>query len=147
MAEFEQDLTHRRYKLKCKLKFYQTTVTGDVSNKGKSYERRLALLIPQEGDERSRFLTAWLPEVEGEYYEMSGFIDHPVDSPVRLSIHRRDKKSPESHYLFVMSKGVEDILQRCREGQLLSVTTFSAAEEDEADYALDSNLDIEAVET
>lgn len=146
MNEFDQDLTHRDYKLTCKLRFFETTVKGDASNKGQAYERKLALLIPQESDARTQFLTAWLPEVEGEYYELSGYIGHPVDSPCRFSIHRRDQKSPEQHYLFVMSKGVEDVLCKCKPGQLLNVTAFSATKEDEADYAVDSNLDIEAVE-
>lgn len=146
MNELESDLTQRRYHLSCKTRFYTKTVE-DVLPGGvtKRYERTLVLLIPQESDERSRFLSAWLPETTQDYYEVSSFISSPVDSPSRLSIHRADERC-EKHYLVVMSKGVEDILVRLREGTTINIQVLKASEDSEADFAPDTEYNFEVVQ-
>lgn len=143
--EFSDDLTEREYNLKCKLKFFRKTVHDPHTNKGQPYERKMCLLIPQESDERVRFLVAWLPEVESEYFELGAYIGSPVDSPCRLSVHRPNEKSDKPH-LFVMTKGVEDILIKFKEDSILNVKTLPASNDSEIDFAPDTNLDIEVAE-
>ena len=129
MNELENDLTQRRYHLTCKTRFFKKTVVDNLPGGNvKRYERTLVFLIPQESDERSRFLSAWLPDTTKDYYEMSSFISSPVDSPSRLSVHRADQRC-EKHYLVVMSKGVEDILIKMKEGTTLSVQVLKASED------------------
>ncbi len=133
------DPTQRRYTLRCALRFYNTTIREQVGGKDLQYSRKLAFLLPQESDERSRFLSAWLPDQIDEHFEIAGFIRPPIDSPVRLSVFRGPDKRCERHYLMVMSKGVEDILVRLREGSEILLTTFAAHEESEADHARDTS--------
>lgn len=123
----EDDLTQRRYKLTCKTKFIEGSYKGQ--------KLKNVILIPQENDQRTKFLTAWLPDTVGEYYELASFISMPVDSPCRLSVHRAPDKNSERHYLFVMSKGVEEVLLMKPEGLTVMVETMKASEEEEADHA------------
>lgn len=138
-----EDLTERSYNLTCKLKFFLKTVQDPHTNDGKPYERKLCLLVPQEADERTRFLMAWLPEVQSEYYELGAFISYPVDSPCRLSIHRAPDEKHDRHYLFVMTKGVEDVLVRLKEDTIIRIKTLPASADSEIDHARDTDLDIE----
>lgn len=138
--EDADDLTQKRYNLVCKLKFFKKSVTEQVAGKTLSVDRKMALLIPQESDQRTFFLNAWLPETMGEYFELAGMVGAPVDSPCRFAIQRGPDEKSEKHYLFVMSKGVEDILVKYgKEGQTFKVTTFKAKEDGETDYAVDES--------
>lgn len=139
------DLTERTYHLRCKTKFFKKSVHENIRGIDKHYERTMVLLVPQESDERTKFLTAWLPETEGEYYEVSAFISMPVDSPARLSVHRRDQKCT-THYLFVMSKGVEDILLKFKEGTTINVQINPASQDAEADFAKDAEHNFEVMQ-
>ena len=146
MNEYENDLTQRRYHLSCKTRFYRKTVRDELPNgTTKVYERTLVFLIPQDSDERTRFLMAWLPDTAEDYYEMSSFVSSPVDSPSRLSVHRSDARC-ERHYLLVMSKGVEDILLKMREGTLINVQVLKASEDNEADFAPDTEYNFEVLQ-
>jgi len=140
------DPTQRRYNLKCTIKFFSTTVRDQMpSGVVKTYERTLVFLIPQESDERTRFLSAWLPDTSDEYHEVTAFIAHPVDAPVRLSVHRSDNRS-NRHYLTVMSKGAEDVLLKMREGQSISIQVLKASEDSEADFAPDTEYNFEVLQ-
>ncbi len=125
------DLTERRYKLSCKTKF--------VEGKYKGTELRNVILIPQDSDQRTKFLTAWLPDTVGEHYEIASFISMPVDSPCRLAICRGPDQRSERHYLFVMSKGVEEHLLKMKEGSTIAVETLKASEEEETDHAVEDS--------
>lgn len=140
-----EDLTEREYHLRCKTKFFRKTVKETLRGIEKSYERTMVLLIPQESDERTKFLMAWLPEAEGQYYEITAFVSRPVDSPARLSVHRRDEKA-EQHYLFVMSKGVEDILLKFKEGSIVELTVNPASMDSEADFAKGAEHEFEVMQ-
>lgn len=142
----EFDLTQRRYNLRCKTKFYRKTVNDQLPNGSfRTYERTLVLLVIEESDERTRFLQAWLPETTDQHYELTANIAFPVDSPARLSIHRADARC-DRHYLLVMSKGVEDILVKLREGLPLTLQTCRASEDTEADYAPETEYDFEVIQ-
>ena len=144
--ENESDLTQRRYFLRCKTKFFHKTVVDELpGGKIKRYDRTLVFLIPEESDERTRFLSAWLPETSEDHYELTGFINYPVDAPSRLSIHRADSRN-DRHYLLVMSKGAEDVLLRVKEGSLIQLQVFKASEDQEADFAPDTEYDFEVVQ-
>ena len=138
--EDDGDLTQKRYNLVCKVKFFRKAVTEEVNGKVLSVERKMALLVPEESTQRTLFLNAWLPETQGEYFELAGMIAAPVDSPCRFAIMRGPDEKSERHYLFVMSKGVEDILVKyAKEGQSLNVMTFKASEDGETDFAADES--------
>lgn len=122
------DLTERRYKLTCKTKF--------VNGKYKGQAIRNVILIPQDNDQRTKFLMAWLPDITGEHYEIASFISMPVDSPCRVAIRRGPDEMSERHYLFVMSKGVEEQLLKMKEGSTIAVETYKASEESETDHAI-----------
>lgn len=138
------EMTERRYVLKCKTKFFRKSVNENINGKQKSYERKLVLLIPQDNDQRTRFLMAWLPDTTQDYYEVSTFISRPVDGPARMSVHRADDRS-DRHYLFVMSVGAEEVLAKLAEGSLINVEVMKGSEDSEADFAADPDHDHEVV--
>lgn len=130
--EQANDPTFRKYYLNCKVVFFRKTV--------ENVARTMALLVPQEGDETNRFYAAWVPTSQGEHYELAATIGTPVNSPVRLSIHLGHDEKCDRPYLFVMSKGVEDIIVgHIPEGRVLRVTVLPANEEDQADFAQDAS--------
>ena len=132
--------TDRKYIMNCRLRFYRKTVVDNQGVHGLiQTERNLVMLVPDESDQRTQFLSAWLPDTQEEYFELAGYISMPIDSPCRFSIHRGPDAQSERHYLFVMSKGVSDILERFTEGRVFSVTILPESEEDQADYAKDSD--------
>lgn len=141
------DPTEKPYHLVCVLRFIQKSVNEVVgqSLRSQSYERKMCILIPDESDQRTDFMSAWLPDTSKEYYEIGAYIAYPVDSPCRMSIHRADEKS-DRHYLFVMTKGVEDILVKLKEGSRISLKVMPASHDEEIDRAIDTQLDIEAMQ-
>lgn len=130
--------TRREYHLKCRVKF----VKGSTEVRGKKVDRTMAILVPQESDERTFFLSAWLPETKEEHFELVGFIPYPVDSNCRFSIHRAPDAYSDRHYLFVMTKGVEETFVDARmEGREVLVRIYSEEVETAADKVRDSNHD------
>jgi len=138
VAEPEQKI----YVLKCKVKF----VRKNVKDGPRQYERTLAILVPQESDERTKFFTAWLPELKSEHFELAGIISAPIDSACRFSIHRGPDEKSEAHYLFVMSKGVEDVLIEAEmEGKTVYVEILPEGSDEEADNALEAGGDYDLI--
>lgn len=132
------DLTQKRYRLRVAVKFFRKTVNEEIGGKKISRDRKMVLLIPQDSDQRTYFLNAWLPETQTEYFELAGFLSAPVDSPCRFAIFRGPDEKSEKHYLFVMTKGVEDVIVKyVKEGTILNLETFKAAEDGETDHAID----------
>ena len=144
--ESKNDPSYKKYNLTTKIKFIRKSVREDIGGgKIQSYERKMVILIPQEGDETNRFYYAWVPSTQEEKYELAGVIGSPVNSPCRFSVHMGHDEKSEKPYLFVMSKGVEDIIVKMREGDLVRVTTLPANEDSEADYAQDAQGNFEAI--
>lgn len=138
-VEAASDPSYKRYHLVCKTKFVTKNVRDEVRpGQFNQYQRVMVLLIPQEGDQRTRFLTAWMPQTREEYFELAGQLGHPVSSPVRLSSHMGHDQWCEKPYLTVMSKGIEEILLKCPEGIRIKLTTLPANADQEADDATDS---------
>lgn len=141
------DPTERSYHLIAKSKFYRKTVNEEIKGHMKSYERELVLLVPVESDQRTSFLTAWLPDSASEHFELGAFIASPIDSPCRLSIHRGPDDRSEKHYLFCMSKGVEEIILKRPEGSTFHIKTMPASQEAEGDFdQVDSQYSHEAID-
>lgn len=133
------DPIYRKYFLTCKTKFIKKDVSEDIgSGITQQYTRKLVILIPQESDQRTLFLKAWMPETIEEYHEFAAELGAPVHGPSRLSVHMGHDEKCDRPYLFIMSKGVEDILNTFPEGTLVKVSTLPANHEDAADYAQDA---------
>ena len=97
--------TERSYVLKCKIEAFIKTIT----EKHASYQSQLVFLVPQESDQRTSFLSAWLPETSEEHFELAGIIPPPIDSPCRFAIRRANGDCGQ-HHLVVMSTGVAKLL-------------------------------------
>jgi hypothetical protein len=139
-AENVNDPIYKPYFLNCKTKFIKKNVSEDIG-KGivQQYMRKLVILIPQESDQRTLFLKAWMPETREEFHEFAAELGAPVHGPSRLSVHMGHDDKCDRPYLFVMSKGVEDVLNSFPEDTLIKVKTLPANHEDAADYAADSD--------
>lgn len=128
------DGTFKKYHLKCKIKFFLKDVKEDIG-KGitQSYKRKLVLLVPDFNDEFSRFASAWLPDNPKTHFELAAQIGAPAHLPARCSVHFGHDEKFDKPYLFMMSKGVEDILVKYAEGTTIQVTTLPADQDSEAD--------------
>lgn len=136
MDNFIKSPTDREYHLNCRVKFHRKY----VHENGRSYERDLVILVPEDSDERTRFLSAWLPDSREEYFELASIMSPPIDSPCRLSVHRGPDDKSEKHYLFVMSKGVEEIiLEHIKEGAIIPLKILPEGAEEILDHAVDSH--------
>jgi hypothetical protein len=134
--------TERKYKIKGKVKFYRKNVVDH----GRRYERVLAIIIPETSTEQMMFFNAWLPDTKEEYHELTGLIGSPVNSACKLSIHRGPDEKSEKHYLFVMSKGVEEeLIKYEQEGKTLELTILPESEEMVGDEAKDSSGDFDLI--
>lgn len=132
------ELTDNNYTLTVRTKFVTKTVQEKELNF--KYERKMVILIPEINDECIRFFNAWLPETTNDYYEIVSTIGAPIHSPCRLSVHRAPHAySQEKHFLFVMSKGCEDDLLRFPEGRMMTLSVLPQSEDQEADFAKDSD--------
>lgn len=84
----------------------------DYQSKGKSQaEDDMVFLIPEEGTGRDLLFAKYLPDVAGEHVELAAILPSPVSGLARLALMRRDERSPEYHYLFVMTKSAEEDLK------------------------------------
>lgn len=137
-----KDPTERQYKIKAKVKF----IKKYVEDFGRSYQRVLAILIPETSTEQMMFLNAWLPTEKQEYFELAAFIASPINSPCKLSIHKGPDEKSEKPYLFVMSKGIEEALIKYKcNGKVLDLTILPESEEMVADEATDSDGDFDLI--
>jgi hypothetical protein len=100
--------TNQEYNLMCKVKVIRQT-GRDWANK--AIDTKSVLLIPDTAhSETHKFLIAWLPEAEDKSYEIGMYIAHPVHSPARGAIRRKNKDCPDYHNIFVMDLGAENDL-------------------------------------
>lgn len=132
------ELQDFEYNLIVTTKFVRKTV---IEEKLKTkYERKMVILIPDVTTECMKFFRAWLPDSTEEYHEIAAEIHSPVASPCRLSIHRAPHPySEDKHFLFVMSKGVEELFLRLPEGRRFQLTVLPQGEESATDFAKDSD--------
>jgi hypothetical protein len=134
------DPTFRKYVLSCKTKFITKNVRDEVApGKILSYVRHMVLLIPQESDQRTLFLMAWMPETIEERSELMAEVGTPVFRPVRLSLHRGSDGVCDRPYMIVMSKGDEETLLKFPEGTTVRADTVPANMEEQMGYGSDSS--------
>lgn len=133
--------TERRYFLTCKVAIVRFSYQDGQTTDERQQEDEIALLVPEQSSQTDKFLDTWLPADREGHFELAGFIDEPVGSPVRLSIHRKGTHNCDKHHLFVMSPGVEQDLKELR-GRLkfwqqnkVKVTIYGEDEEHLADGA------------
>jgi hypothetical protein len=144
-VEFVDDCdvkTKRKYVLKCWIRKYRGQAQQGLQGGLSEYDA--VLLIPEINDQSGKFFDAWLPDpLESNTVEIVASMPHPVNSGCRLSVHRMDERCPARHYLFVMSKGVEDILKHL-DGQKIMITVRPETEDEVADSAIepDSSFDV-----
>lgn len=109
----------------------------DWQSKGKSQaEDDMVFLIPLESTSRDCLFSRWLPDTAGQHTEVASYLPSPVSGLARLALMRRDQRSPEHHYLFVMSKGAEEDLKR-HHGREIEIDIFG----EEFDHLLDKQKD------
>lgn len=134
------ELEDLEYNLIVETKFIHKTIHEEKLKT--SYERSMVILVPDITTECMKFFRAWLPETASptDYYEVAAEIGSPVFSPCRLSVHRAPHPySQEKHFLFVMTKGVEELLLRLPESRRFTIKILPQNEESAADFAKDSD--------
>lgn len=118
--------TQQKYRLKC------TVLVKDkrsVDHLGKQFSTKLVFLLPEMTDQGMAFLTAWLPEVSDEKFEIIGIVQAGFFvSPARLMIRRPHPDCPEANNLMVMSDEVRETLLRY-DGKRIGVTILPESAE------------------
>lgn len=129
------EATQRKYSIKCKVKYHERWNNDGIRNA----LVKLVLLVPEDSDQRTLFLKAWLPAMSTQRVEVTGFIPNPkIDSPCRFLVRRADDRS-DRHYLQIMSKGVaDDIIAKLKEGDRLLIKIGSEADDEDADNSRES---------
>lgn len=139
-VEAVNDPTYRKYVLSCKTKFVTKNVSEEIkAGVVNQYQRHMVLLVPQESDQRTRFLSAWMPETMEEYFELVLDLGAPIHGPTRASIHMGHDQWCDRPYLTIMSKGVEEILLKFSEGITVQAVVLPANMDGEADQGADSS--------
>jgi hypothetical protein len=145
--ELKKEPTERTYNLKCKILTKMIHVS-DVNAKGDpiEFDRKVVYLIPEKTSQGIAFLNAWLPDVNDtqNYFEVAAYILPPIDSPARLAVERNNKFCNE-HHLYVMSKGVEDMLVNFKKEEIIKLDILPESSEDAADNARDTDGDYDVI--
>lgn len=153
------DGTDKEYNLICKVSVQKRSYY-EIADR-LNHETFVVLLLPRiETTEASRFFVTYLPDIgticmackkddlradhqrcphcdseaiKTEHTEVVGWLAHPVDSPSRLALLRKNNYCGQ-HHLFVMGTGAEkDLLEM--DGKEIHVKIFSSLEDAEADNA------------
>lgn len=151
--------TGKEYNLLCTVEVQKRSYTDILS--GKQHEDRMVILKPRlETTEASRFLMTYLPDtgtvclkcdaeglradqnkcpecgsdqIKTEWTEVPSWIAHPVHSPSRLALLRKNNYCSQ-HHLFVMGTGAEQDLLPF-DGREVHVTIISSLADAEMDNA------------
>lgn len=149
----------REYNLRCKVKKIHQSYK-EITD-GRRHETDSVILLPiLESSETSRFLITYLPDVSTvclscgnenlriyaekcnkcgsdkivtDHTEVPSWIGHPVHSPCRLAVLRKNNYCSQ-HHLFVMNTGVEQDLLNM-DGKYVNLTVLSTAEDEICDTA------------
>ena len=139
------DPMERIYHLTTKIKVIETYGKQGQKDTGSSF--KIAVLIPEQNDETTRFFAAWLPDTETEHFECLGKLGYPVYGSGRFAVCRGNKNYHEPH-LFVMSKGIEDIFIK-KDGEKVMIEvergTSDATEFHESD-STDSDVSVQRIQ-
>lgn len=142
MNQVKLEPTEQIYVLKCQV----LSKVKHVKDFERQYTRQLIYLIPEQNDQAQSFFRAWLPETREEFFELVAEIPNPVDSVARLSVHRGPDENSEKHYLFMMSKGVEEIfLERNLIGKTITIKILPESDDQLVDTVRDSSGNFDLV--
>lgn len=132
------DPTMKDYKIRVKVNVVRSYLQQGFSE-GKS-EFNAVCLLPMEADTTIKFYMAWLPDDAKEHFEIVMEMGHPVYGTCRGAVLRAGKFMQRPH-IFIMSKGVEDILSK-KHGEILDIRVLPCSMDAESDSAPDSDNDI-----
>lgn len=136
----DEALLNRDYYLKAKIIIKENSYQDIQSNSTTLKCEEMAFLIPIESSERDIFYTAWLPDIEVKYTELVALAGNPVNGPIRLALHRPDRRIAKP-YLFVMTKSAEEILKEFNNREI-ELKILSKTKDHEADLQKDFDLAI-----
>lgn len=120
----KNDKIEQSYFLKCRASVFSLW----VDDAGRKYQSYILILVPEMNDQAAKFFDAWLPEDSDKHYELAGYIQAPIASNARLSVHRRNDRC-EKHHLTVMSRGVADEIQKYALDKVINVEIFPSSRE------------------
>lgn len=134
--------TQIHYHLKCGVVVKEVTYEDHQSKTISLITEKLVFLIPLEGTQKDMFLTAWLPEVSDQVYEIGIRCGHPIYGVFRGCVKRANNVIAMPH-IFVMSKGAEEELKsmvQAGAGQVLEIETLGEHEDEVLDATKDYDL-------
>ena len=138
--DHEEAIKNVPYRLKCKVTIKPIAYDDIQSNGITKKTEEMAFLTPDEGTERDKFFTAWMPQEE-DFVELVAEVAHPINGVIRCSLHKTDKRMPHP-YIFVMTKSAEEAL-KANNGKSIFITVLPQGEEirgdKQKDFALAGN--------
>lgn len=126
------------YTFKCRVVAKEVTYEDEQSTGVTQVTEKLVFLIPDQSTERDKFYFAWLPDTDLEPAEIVCEIGHPVFSIFRAALWRRTQHVNDFH-IFVMTKGVEEILKALHDKSIV-LKVLSSADDHKADTQRDWKL-------
>jgi len=101
-------LRKQSYYLKCKIIVKRPYLLTFWQNQRETVQ---VLLVPQEGDQKTFWQSAWVPPTELDTYEGLITVGSPFNvERARVAIHAADSKYKNEPYMMVMDKDLEDLL-------------------------------------
>lgn len=98
------------FNLKCKVKKVRQTFKHPLS--GNQRETTGLILIPQENDQKTFFLGAWVPQTEFDTFEALVNVGSPFNiSHARVGVRCADSLYRREPYLYVMDERLEKALE------------------------------------
>lgn len=136
----DEEMLNREYHLKCKITIKPITY-DDVQSKGtEKRTEEMAFLTPVESDQKTAFLSAWLPDFDQKWTEIVAIAAYPISGPLRCSVHRADRRMSEP-YIFVMTKSAEEAFKALN-GREILITVQPKSKDSLGDQQRDYDLSL-----
>jgi len=130
----------KEYHLKCLVQVKEISYMDEQSKGSFINTEEMVFLIPQESDERTKFLMAWLPDTNEEHIEVGFEIGNPVYSVFRGAVQRYHKKAQiKVPFIFVMTRAVEEQLKNMNR-QFVLIKSLGESDELRLDAQKDYEL-------
>jgi len=131
--------TQIRYFLKCKVLEKECTYLDEQSNGTQQVTEKFVFLIPENNDQRTRFLMTWLPDTTLECQELGCEIGHPIHSLFRVALWR-SSQFLEGIHMMVLTKGTEELLKPMN-GKYVQLEVLGEDEEELLDRQTDFDME------
>jgi len=127
------------YHIKCKVEIKRVAFM-DHQSEGDCgmVEEDMVFLVPQEGDQRTAFYNAWLPDTLDQFFEIGMSMGHPIFGVFRGAVARVHAGIKEPH-IFVMTKSAEEVFKNVK-GKTIDVKVLAQGDEILLDQAADYDL-------